>query len=79
MKYEHYTNDEITEILIPKVQGSGKKLVAITMYNSITYQIDGISWDMSPATYEFEDRVTLRKILMIDYYRDKYQIKFEGK
>ena len=44
MERDKYSKSEITDTLIPKAQHE-KRLVVITMYNSISYQIDGIAWD----------------------------------
>jgi hypothetical protein len=47
-----YSRQEIKEKLIPK-DPEKKRLVVITPFNSKTYQIDDLSFEITPKNYKF--------------------------
>lgn len=53
LKYDKYSEEEIRNKLIPK-NPEDRRTVVITIYNSISYQLDGIRFDISPKSHVFE-------------------------
>ena len=60
LKSERYSQEEITYTLVPRPDPNNpddkklKRLVVITKYNSLSYQIDDLIWNLTPASYQFE-------------------------
>ena len=102
MTHERYSNQEINDHLCPKWSDSASessrmskaqsdvdasRLVVITNYNSASYQIEEIMWDLNPynKTFIWKQRdpssgvVTKSKVTLAEYmvakYSDKTNIK----
>lgn len=52
MKRDRYSTSDIKAWYIPK-DPEAKRLVVITLFNSRIYQIDGMTFDISPKTHTF--------------------------
>lgn len=84
MKRERYSTQEIKEWYIPK-DPEAKRLVVITIFNSRIYQIDGMSFDITPKTHTFswvkkDPQTGTREQMKTDlmtYYLIKYGIRIQ--
>lgn len=58
------------------------RITVLTAYNSRSYQLDGINFNLSPKTYTFEWKDgsgQVQKTNMIEYFRIKYKIDLSSK
>ena len=83
LQEEHYSKEEIVDLLLPKDPGA-KRLVVITKHFPKIYQIDGIAFDKTPKNtfieWRTKDKTTgeikVAKVNLAQYFREKYGIIF---
>lgn len=51
----------------------------ITMHNSKSYQVDGMTSEFNPLTYKFYDKKTNTEICMSEYFQKAYNLKLIDK